>query len=312
MYGGVSQPCNGLQTPADTLRSTAPTSKVIVPPPLFSFDSLRPLLADGASPMVAVVMLTLAVMIIGVAKSGFGGGLNILAVPLVANVVEPAYALGFMLPIMLVADVIAVAQHRHNVAAGPLRRYLLGAAIGVAIAVAGVVMLLLATGAPAGQRLTSPSFEQAMRICVGLCCVVLVLLQAARVFGLPLPPIGATPARDRVAGALSGFTSSLAHSGGPILSIYLLETRMKPRLLVGTLVVFFFLLNLMKLPGYLGLGFITGRTLMLSAVFLAVVPVGSAVGLWLNRRIPHRPFIAIMYAVAGLAGARLLWVAATG
>src|SRR5690606_11033490 len=49
-----------------------------------------------------------ATLIVGLAKGGFGGGVSVLGVPLMALVIPPLEAAAIMLPIMIVMDVVAV------------------------------------------------------------------------------------------------------------------------------------------------------------------------------------------------------------
>ena len=58
-----------------------------------------------------ITAMGLACLLIGVAKSGFGGGIGFLAVPLVAAALPVERALGVWLPILMFADVFAVWQH---------------------------------------------------------------------------------------------------------------------------------------------------------------------------------------------------------
>ena len=60
------------------------------------------MLSDPAFYLVAIP----AVLIFGISKGGFGGGLGIAAVPLMALVVSPATAAGIMLPPLILMDVI--------------------------------------------------------------------------------------------------------------------------------------------------------------------------------------------------------------
>jgi hypothetical protein len=48
------------------------------------------------------------VVLFGISKGGFGGGLGLLTVPMMAIVVPPAQAAAIMLPILMVMDVGAV------------------------------------------------------------------------------------------------------------------------------------------------------------------------------------------------------------
>lgn len=265
-------------------------------------DPLTQFFPAGVSPVWAVTALVLAVLVTGVAKSGFGGGIGILAVPLMASAIDADNALGVMLPILIAADIAAVWQHRRNLDRGEGARFLwpcLGGGLAGVIAATG--LLKVYQGAA--------SFGALLSATVGGVCLALVALQVYRVAGGRVPRI---PPGRRTAigvGGVAGFVSTLAHAAGPVMSVYLLDQRIKKAQLVATLAVFFSALNLMKLPGYLALGVIDGATLRASALLLPLVPVGAVMGLWLHHRCPERPFTLIMYAGAAAAGLRMVYQA---
>ena len=245
-----------------------------------------------------VTALGLGVLVIGIAKAGFGGGVGIIAVPLVANALPAERAIGVMLPILIFADLFSVYSHRKGVSRKHLGPMLIGAGIGVAVGT-GVLWSFQETG-----RLT-----WALNLSVGSVCLFFVLLQLYRMIGGHVPRIPPGPVGGVASGGLAGMVSTIAHAAGPIISIYLLEQRLDKSRLVATMVLFFLMLNCVKLPTYIGLELITGRTLMESALFAAFVPIGIVVGLWMHKRIAERPFTLIMYLGAALAGGRMLYMA---
>ncbi len=263
------------------------------------FNALTQFFPAGVSPAWALAALVLAVLVTGVAKSGFGGGIGILAVPLMAVAIDADNALGVMLPILIAADVAAVWQHRHHrgqaKGVGLLGPCLAGGAAGILSATA---LLKLYQGAAGFGTLLSAT--------IGGVCLALVALQLYRMAGGRVPRISARHPAALGVGGVAGFVSTLAHAAGPVMSVYLLDQRLKKAQLVGTLAVFFFVLNLMKMPGYLMLGVIDGDTLRASALLLPLVPVGAALGLWLHRRVPEKPFTLIMYTGAAAAGVRMV------
>ena len=93
-------------------------------------------------------------------------------------------------------------------------------------------------------------------------------------------------------GAIAGFTSFCVHAGGTPTSIYLLPLRLKKEIYVGTRIIFFTFVNLIKLPLYIYLSMVNLKTFSQS---LIVAPAGASiktliVGLFLprNKSIPHR------------------------
>ena len=242
-------------------------------------------------------------MITGVAKSGFGGGVGILAVPLLAVALEAQVAVGVMLPILIAADIVAVSQHRRHRSAFHLRWALAGGVLGIA---AGSALLWSFKHGDATAAERGRSLATMLNLTLGAVCVVLVGLQLYRFFGGRVPGIPRNRTAGVCAGGLAGFVSTLAHAAGPVMTVYILDQGLEKRCVVGTLVMYFFVLNLLKVPSFVGLGLITPQTLTASALLIALVPLGSLLGLWLNRRIPEKPFTLIMYLSAAVAGTWLI------
>lgn len=267
------------------------------------FDAILNLIPDGTPTGWAVAALCAGVLITGIAKSGFGGGVGILAVPLLAVALDARVAVGVMLPILIAADVVAVAQHRRERSGFHLRWSLVGGVVGILLGSALLWHFKRGDAAAAGQ---GAALTTALNLTVGGVCVVLVALQLYRMLGGRVPRIPQNRPAGVASGGLAGFVSTLAHAAGPVMTIYILDQGLEKRRVVGTLVLFFFVLNLMKLPTFFALGLINTDTLTASALLIALVPLGSLLGLWLNRRIPEKPFTVIMYLGAGVAGAWLV------
>jgi len=239
-----------------------------------------------------------AVLIIGIAKAGFGGGIGILAVPLTILVLPPERAIGVLLPVLIVADAFSNLHHMKQQSKPHLAWTLSGAVVGVGL---GTLILWWM------QHTTA--FNAWLNASIGTICLGFVSLQCYRLAGgrVPRVPDGRWP--GRIAGGICGVVSTLAHSAGPIMTIYLLERQMEKRVLVGTMVLFFFILNLMKLPTYFGLELIKPATLLEGLWFIPLVPVGTLLGAWLNKRIAEKPFVIVMYLGAAAAAGRMLYEA---
>lgn len=238
-----------------------------------------------------------AVIVMGIAKSGFGGGIGILAVPLIANAMPPERALGVMLPILIVADSFAVYQHRRQWSWSHMRPALLGAVLGIGLGT--LLFFLLQSGSKDG-------IANMLSILVGSICLVMVGVQVYRLCSGHVPTLPGNKPTGVGVGAAAGFTSMLAHAAGPIMSIYWLDQKLGKRALTGSLVLYFILVNTAKLPSYVALDMITLATLKESAVFALFVPIGSLLGIVMHHRIPEKPFTAVMYAGAAVAGGWLI------
>eukprot|EP00752_Nemacystus_decipiens_P000473 g473.t1 len=201
------------------------------------------MIADPLFYLVAVP----AVLVAGISKGGFGGGLGIVAVPMLALAIGPVQAAAIMLPILCAMDVFGLIAYRRRADWTNLLRLVPGAMIGILI---GAV--------------TFRWFDaDAVRLTIGL-IAVLFTLQHWTGFGPRRPadrPPGPSHLRGGAWGSVAGFTSFVAHAGGPPVQFYLLPQKIDKTLYVGTTVWFFFAVNYVKLVPYTMLGLFSAENL---------------------------------------------------
>ena len=89
----------------------------------------------------------------------------------------------------------------------------------------------------------------------------------------------------------------------------MIQKRTNPRVFVGTLVLFFAIINIFKLFAYLNIGIITTQTLLLVAAVSPVIILGGFVGNILNQKIPQELFRLIILVLIFMIGLRLQWTA---
>ncbi len=256
------------------------------------------LASAAAEPWWQWLCIGLAVVLIGIAKAGFGGGIGIICVPLMIVAMPAQRALGVMLPVLIFADILSLLHHRGRQSKSHVRWLVTGVAFGIILA----TFVLIAF-----QK--SHSMEMLLNLTIGSICLVFVLIQCYRLLGGAVPRIPPTAPAGRTVGVLAGFTSTLTHAAGPIISIYLLELRMDKQRLVGTSVYYFFFGNLLKLPTYLALSLIDWNTAAESLWCLPLVPVGTLLGVWMHKRVPEKPFAAIIYLGAAAAAGWMIYKA---
>ena len=112
--------------------------------------------------------------------------------------------------------------------------------------------------------------------------------------------------RGRFWGVLSGFTSFGIHAGGPPINVYMLPQRLEKTLLMGTLAVFFTLVNWVKVPAYLYLGQFSSENLLTSLVLMPLAPIGVRCGYWLLQRSNEKLIYQLCYVFLLLTGGKLL------
>lgn len=258
-----------------------------------------PTIPSNVDPAMYYFFVGLAVLVIGIAKAGFGGGIGILAVPLMASVMPAQQMIGVMLPILILADILSNVHYLKEYEWKLMRGLLVGAVMGILIGTGLFFML--------NQTDSKTLVDSMMKLSVGSICMVVVLMQVMRLFGKEPPTLPKHPLSAIAIGALAGVASTLCHAAGPIVSIYLLQEKVEKRKLVGTLLLFFLIMNLSKLPIYFYFDFINKETLHDTIWLLPLLPVGTLAGVWMNKRVPEKPFAIIIYTTAALAAANMIY-----
>ena len=110
-----------------------------------------------------------------------------------------------------------------------------------------------------------------------------------------------------LAGVAAGFTSQIAHAGGPPFQMWVLPRRLSRDVLVGTTAVFFAAVNWIKVPAFWALGQFTRPNLTTAAALMPVAIVSTFAGVWLVRRIDAARFYTAIYVLMILTGAKLVW-----
>jgi len=106
--------------------------------------------------------------------------------------------------------------------------------------------------------------------------------------------------------AVAGFTSMIAHAGGPPFQIYVIPQRLPRDIFVGTGVMFFAAVNLIKVPPYFALGQFSSENLLTSAVLFPLAVASTLAGVWLVRRVAAERFYDIVYGLLLLLGVKLV------
>lgn len=230
-----------------------------------------------------------AVLLIGLSKSGFAAGFGSLATPMLALTLPAPQAAAIMLPLLLVMDATGVQQMWRDRDPALLRRLLPWGLLGIGV----------------GFALVGRLSPQAV---AGLLGFLTLAFLAQRVFTRPRrdrPPAPAWVGHG--CAVASGFTSFVAHAGGPPMYAYLLPLRMDPRVLSGTMAVFFSAINLAKVLPYAALGLLDARNLVTSLLLVPLAPVGVWAGVWLVRRVAATWFYRLAYVGMFLTGTKLVW-----
>jgi uncharacterized membrane protein YfcA len=244
-------------------------------------------------PMIFWVIAVLSVVFVGIAKAGFGGGVGVVATPLMALIIPVADAAAILLPLLIACDVFAVIHYKKTFDRRSVGLLVPGSAVGIAV---GATFF--------GYFATN---ERVLQVGLGVLATLFVLnqlVQAALTQAIEKRHPHAV--EGVLMGAVSGFTSTLAHAGGPPATIYLLPQKLPREIYVGTTVVFFAVVNQMKLIPYIGLDLLTMGHLGTIAMLAPLSYVGVRLGIFLNSRFTDRWFNRIVYTILFLTGIQLI------
>lgn len=242
------------------------------------------------NPVAFYLITAFVIFLIGISKGGLGGAAGAAATPLMALVMPVEQVLGLMLPLLMMADVFAVASHWRRWDNRLLLLLVPASLIGITAGTA-----LLTTISPDGLR-------QGLAVIVIL-FVLYKLFEARIQAAVTYHP---RPWHGVLTGAVAGFTSTLAHTGGPPVAIYLLMQQVTPRVFVATSAVYFAIINWLKVPYYIYAGVLDLNQLRQVLWLLPLIPISVLVGRWLSTRIDKKTFERVIIGLLAASAVLLL------
>ena len=231
-----------------------------------------------------------AIVLFGIAKSGLGGSIALISIPLMTISMPLTTALGIILPILIFSDFIATYKYRKEFDLGTLKLIVPFAAIGIII----------------GSLTFSYFSEELLKFIIGL----MGFLFAGHYFFFKKNKEAVSEKnllKGGICSTVAGFTSFSVHAGGTPTSIYLLPLRMKKEIYVGTRIIFFTFVNLIKLPLYINLSMMNLETFKQSLILFPVALIGILIGYQLLRIIEEKLFYNILYALIFITSSKLIF-----
>jgi uncharacterized membrane protein YfcA len=242
------------------------------------------LLADPAFMAVSVI----GVCLLGVSKGGFLG-LGVMALPLMSLYVPPLQAAAIILPTALAQDIVTVWAYWRQWSVWNLKIMLPSMMVGMFLA------WLLAASLSAAH----------IRLAIGLIAALFVLRHwlAGRFERYTPKPSTATGV---VFGVIGGITTMLANAGGPAWQIHLLPQKIDKLAYVGTIAILFAASNIIKVPGFATLGFVTRENMLIGLALVPIAIVSNYAGIWLVRRTSNELFFRIAYVLMFVIAVELM------
>lgn len=218
--------------------------------------------------------ISIAALSIGMSKTGVQG-IMLMIVPLMAMAFGAKESTGVILPMLCMADIIAVAYYKRIADWKIVAKLLPTSILGFFLAI-GVDNMI-----PNGQ------FRQLMGWTLMLALIVMIW---SEIFGK----------ENRwmkkwwyaaIFGLLGGFTTMIGNAAGPVMSVYLLSMRKEKMEYIGINAWFFLVVNLLKVPLQAFVwNNITWDSLQLNLVMLPVIGIGSLIGIRIVKLLPEKIF----------------------
>lgn len=233
-----------------------------------------------------------AALIAGISKGGFGSGASFVGAMMLMLILSPGQALGVMLPLLMVIDAASMRPYWGRWNGSDARRLIIAAVPGVAL----------------GAAFWSVANVAAIKFLIGAVAILFVLWQILISTGRVRP--GGRGFADWSAwplGAAAGFTSFIAHAGGPWTAIYLLSRQPGKTEYQATTVIVFAAINVMKLVPFIWLGLISTEAAWGALLLTPAALLGTWIGVVLHAAIPQKPFFLLTYGLLVVTGLKLLF-----
>ncbi len=242
---------------------------------------------------ILIPITILSVILVSISKSGFGGALGSLGLPVMVLVFPPKLAIAILLPLYLITDIFVAYTWRKF----PVIK----------------ILKLMVLGGLLGQVLGWICFEYLEDKFILILIGILALITSFRYFkgiflknNKKIKNVKSSLSRAIGWCGFSGFSSFVALTGGIPAQIYLLPIGLERQLFVGTMSFYFLIINLAKLPFFFDLKLFTTTSILLSVVVLPILPIGIYLGKWLNKKLSDRLFYHISHFALFLCGLNLI------
>lgn len=236
------------------------------------------------------VLIFTGAFIIGLAKAGLKG-IDMMNVTIMAIVFGGKASTGVVLPLLCVADIMAVWYYNRHAQWPHFWKLLPWMVIGILV------------GVYTGKDIDEALFRKIMAVIIVLTVIIMIWLEVRK---NPLVPHNLFFASGL--GLAAGFTTMLGNLAGAFANIYFLAMRMNKNDFIGTAAWIFLVINLFKLPfQVLYWKNINGASLQFDLLLLPALLLGFWAGIKLVAKIKDDSYRRVILVLT-LAGAVVIFL----
>jgi uncharacterized membrane protein YfcA len=241
-----------------------------------------------------LVIASCAALLIGMSKGGLPL-VGMMSVPLLSWVMSPVKAVILLLPLYIISDVVGVWLYRRNYSAINLKILVPASMLGILI----------------GWLTASMISDLTIKLIIGLVGVSFCL-QTWFKRGQGEGAMPASVPKGAFWGAASGFTSFIAHAGGPPFQVFVLPQKLPKAEFAGTATILFAVINLAKIGPYQNLSPYIWDDMVNALLLVPFALLGTVLGVYLTKRIADAWFFKLLQAGLFLVSLKLIWDAFRG
>ncbi len=237
------------------------------------------------------LVLIITAVFVGMGKTGVYG-LGTLAAPILAVAFGGKVSAGLLLPMLSMADIVAVSWYNRHASWKHLWKLFPFAAAGVVIAIF------------VGEAINDNTFKIIMAVFILGGIPVMIW----REYNKNTKPFRGSWYSGSFFGIAGGFSTMIGNAAGPLMNLYFLAMQLPKNVLIGTGAWFFLLINLFKIPFHILVWkTITVESITLNLMMLPFILIGAISGILIVRIIPEKPFRWFIIVMTTLASIRLIF-----
>ncbi|HYR72602.1 MAG TPA: sulfite exporter TauE/SafE family protein [Candidatus Acidoferrum sp.] len=232
-----------------------------------------------------------AALVTGFLRNAVGGGIGLALTPLLTLVLPPQPVLAMIGLLLLLSDPISLWLYWRRWDGGEVRRLVPAMLVGIVL----------------GGWLVAGLSATSLRQAIGGAALLFGSVQLAVMLrgGTPTAAPSSPPVAMGV-GLTAGVASTVAHSGGVVLGLYLVGRPLTSAGIVATGTLAYAISDVVKVGTYAAIGWVTPPLLLATVAATPLLYLGSWLGYRLNARLPRRAFALTLVAIALTGALRLL------